>query len=46
MWLSETHLKPHERFPFQISIFIEPTDTREEKADQPLELEKAFPTTM
>jgi hypothetical protein len=33
-------------FSFQISTFIEPTDTREEKVEQPLELEKAFPTTM
>jgi hypothetical protein len=33
-------------FSFQISTFIQPTDTQEEKAEKPLELEKAFPTTM
>jgi hypothetical protein len=43
---SETHLKLHERFFFQIISFIEPTATRAEKAEQPLQLEKAFPITM
>jgi hypothetical protein len=39
---SETHLKPHERFLFQITTFIEPIATRTEKAEMPLRLEKAF----
>jgi hypothetical protein len=33
-------------FLFQISTFIEPTASRAEKAELPLQLEKAFPTTM
>jgi hypothetical protein len=44
--LSETHPKSHERFLFQIITFIEPTATREEEVELPLQLEKAFPTTM
>jgi hypothetical protein len=31
---------------FQISTFTEPTATLTEKAELPLQLEKAFPTTM
>jgi hypothetical protein len=38
--LSETHLKPHERF-YQITTFIEPTATRVEKAELPLWLDKS-----
>jgi hypothetical protein len=30
----------------QIITFIKPTDTRAEKAELPLQLEKAFPITM
>jgi hypothetical protein len=33
-------------FSFQISTFTEPTATRAEKEELPLQLEKAFPTTM
>jgi hypothetical protein len=31
---------------FKITTFIEPTAPRVEKAELPLQLEKAFPTTM
>jgi hypothetical protein len=31
---------------FQITIFIKPTATREEKGELPLGLEEAFPITM
>jgi hypothetical protein len=40
---SETHLKPHERFLFQINTFIERTAIRAEKAELLLQLEKASP---
>jgi hypothetical protein len=40
---SETHLKPHERFLFQIITFIDPTATRAEKAELPLQLERHSP---
>jgi hypothetical protein len=33
-------------FLFQITTFIEPTATRVEKAELPLQLKKAFPITM
>jgi hypothetical protein len=44
--LSETHLKHHERFLFQITTFMEPTATQAEKAELPLRLEEAFPIAM
>jgi hypothetical protein len=43
---SESHLKPYGRFLLQITIFIKPTATRAEKAEMPLQLEKAFPLTI
>jgi hypothetical protein len=43
---SETYLKSHERFLFQITTFIEPTATRVEKAELPLWLGEAFPIAM
>jgi hypothetical protein len=44
--LSETHLKPPERFYIPNYHFIIQTASREEKAELPLQVEKAFPTTM
>jgi hypothetical protein len=43
---SETHLKPHEGFYFRNYHFYRTGATRAEKAKLPLQLEKAFPTTM
>jgi hypothetical protein len=43
---SGTHLKPHERFLFQITMFIVLTATRAEKVELPLQSGKAFPITM
>jgi hypothetical protein len=44
--LSETHLKPQERFFIKITTFIEPTATRAEKAELPLLLGEALPLDM
>jgi exonuclease III len=38
--LSETHLKPHERFPLQTIIFIGMTATRVQKVEMRLQSEK------
>jgi hypothetical protein len=43
---SETHLKPHERFYIPNYHFIESIVTRKEKAELPLLLGKATPTSM
>jgi hypothetical protein len=43
---SEKQLKINERFLFQITTFIEPTDTRAENSELPLPLEEAFPIAM
>jgi hypothetical protein len=43
--LSETHLKPHERF-FIPNYHFYRTTSHEEEAELPLKLEKAFPVTM
>jgi hypothetical protein len=44
--LSEKHLKPHERFFFQIIIFMSLPASQEEKAELPLQLQKPFSITM
>jgi hypothetical protein len=43
---SGTYLKLMRGFSVKITTFIKPTATRAEKAELPLQLEKAFPTTM
>jgi hypothetical protein len=43
---SETHLKPPEMFFIPNFHIYQPTDIWAEKAELPLQLEKAFPTTM
>jgi hypothetical protein len=43
---SETHLKHHKRFIFQITSLIEPNATRAENAELPLRLEEEFLITM
>jgi hypothetical protein len=44
--LSETHLNPMRGSIFLIITFIVQTASRKEKAELPLQLEKAFPTTI
>jgi hypothetical protein len=44
--LSETHLKPHERFFIPNYNFYRLTASRAKKAELPLQLEKVFPIPM
>jgi hypothetical protein len=43
---SETHLKPHERFFIPNYYFYRTDRYQGKKAELPLQLEEAFPTTM